>query len=77
MGTQNLTDSCCLLCIQFGGGHRSCLGKNISYLEIYKLVPTLIQRYDISLADPEREWDVQNRWFVPQFGFDVMLKIRE
>lgn len=40
-------------------------------------MPTLVQRYDISLADPSREWDVQNRWFVPQFGFDVTLKHRE
>ncbi|KAK7742384.1 hypothetical protein SLS53_004529 [Cytospora paraplurivora] len=33
----------CLL--TFGGGSRTCLGKNISYLEIYKLVPTLISRF--------------------------------
>jgi len=34
---------------QFGAGHRSCIGKNISYLEVYKLVPTMLQLYDVSL----------------------------
>jgi len=33
---------------QFGSGHRTCLGKNISYLEIYKAIPTLFSRYKVS-----------------------------
>jgi len=37
---------------QFGAGHRSCIGKNISYLEVYKLVPTMLQLYDVSLPSP-------------------------
>ena len=34
--------------LTFGAGHRSCIGKNISYLEIYKLVPSLIRKFDVS-----------------------------
>lgn len=34
--------------LTFGAGARSCIGKNISYLEIYKLVPTLLRLYDVS-----------------------------
>jgi cytochrome P450 len=34
--------------LTFGAGHRACIGKNISYLEIYKLVPTLIRKFDVS-----------------------------
>ena len=34
---------------QFGAGHRTCLGKHVSYLEIYKLVPTLFSLYDVSI----------------------------
>lgn len=36
--------------VQFGAGHRSCLGKNISLLEIYKVVPTLLRRFDVSIV---------------------------
>jgi cytochrome P450 len=33
---------------QFGMGSRTCIGKNISLLEIYKLVPSLLRRFDVS-----------------------------
>ncbi|GME65706.1 hypothetical protein N7449_011801 [Neofusicoccum parvum] len=35
----------------FGGGSRTCIGKNLSWLEIGKLIPTLMMRYKIKLAD--------------------------
>jgi cytochrome P450 len=39
----------------FGMGARTCIGKNISLLEMYKLVPTILRRYEVSLGhhDPE------------------------
>lgn len=33
---------------QFGMGSRTCIGKNISLLEIYKVVPSLLRRFDVS-----------------------------
>lgn len=38
--------------LQFGMGSRTCIGKNISLLEIYKLVPSLLRRFDVSILDP-------------------------
>ncbi|KAI0489982.1 cytochrome P450 [Xylaria cf. heliscus] len=35
----------------FGGGTRTCIGRNISLLEIQKLVPTLVMRYDFNLTE--------------------------
>ncbi|KAL7950691.1 cytochrome P450 [Trichoderma barbatum] len=35
----------------FGGGTRTCIGKNISWLEMEKLVATLLMRYDFELVD--------------------------
>lgn len=32
---------------QFGGGSHMCLGKHIAYLEIYKLVPSLLAMYEV------------------------------
>ncbi|PNP79735.1 hypothetical protein FNYG_06828 [Fusarium nygamai] len=44
--------------MDFGSGKRMCIGRNISLLEIYKLVPLLLVRFDIQLAHPERDWHV-------------------
>ena len=33
----------------FGSGKRSCIGKNISLLEVYKLVPLLLSRFKVSI----------------------------
>ncbi|KIV98824.1 uncharacterized protein PV09_09396 [Verruconis gallopava] len=49
---------------QFGAGSRTCIGKNISLLEIYKLVPSLLRRFDIELAEPDQEWSTFNAWFL-------------
>ena len=35
---------------QFGAGARTCIGKNISLLEIYKLVPTFLRNFEVSLS---------------------------
>ncbi|KAI0007011.1 cytochrome P450 [Xylariaceae sp. FL0662B] len=35
----------------FGGGSRTCIGRNISWLETIKLVPTLLMRFNMKLAD--------------------------
>ncbi|THC87551.1 hypothetical protein EYZ11_013002 [Aspergillus tanneri] len=50
----------------FGAGTRTCIGKNISLIEISKLVPELIRRFDFKLANPEIELKTVNRWFVQQ-----------
>ncbi|PVH73220.1 cytochrome P450 oxidoreductase [Cadophora sp. DSE1049] len=50
----------------FGMGSRTCVGKNISLLEMSKLVPQLIRNFDISLEEPDQTWSTTNRWFVKQ-----------
>lgn len=34
----------------FGAGSRTCIGKNISLLEMYKMVPALLRRYEVSFS---------------------------
>lgn len=64
--------------LTFGAGNRVCLGKNIAYLEVYKLIPTLLQTFTFRLADPsDRHWKVENRWFVNQTGLKVLVRRRE
>lgn len=35
---------------QFGAGVRTCIGKNISLLEVYKLVPSFLRRFEVRLS---------------------------
>lgn len=41
----------------FGAGARLCIGKNISWMEMSKLIPTLFMHYDLRLIDPEKSWE--------------------
>lgn len=54
--------------LAFGTGSRSCLGKNVSLLEMNKLVPQLLRHYRIELVDKERDLRVENYWFAKQVG---------
>ncbi|KAI5370115.1 Putative cytochrome P450 [Septoria linicola] len=59
---------------QFGAGARTCIGKNISLLEIYKLVPTMLRQFSIELVS-DSEWETKNAWFVTQ-KFDTVFRPR-
>ena len=39
----------------FGAGARTCIGKNISLLEVYKLVPSFLRRFEVSIPIQEKE----------------------
>ncbi|KAF3192245.1 hypothetical protein TWF225_000505 [Orbilia oligospora] len=60
----------------FGSGKRTCIGKNISLLEIYKIVPWLVMRYDFELVRPDEGLKIHNSWFVGQTGLDVYITSR-
>ncbi|KAJ6115575.1 hypothetical protein N7523_005992 [Penicillium sp. IBT 18751x] len=57
----------------FGAGPRTCIGKNISLLEIYKLIPSLLLVYKIEFENPGQEWATTNAWFVRQKNMYVKL----
>ncbi|KAM0717345.1 hypothetical protein Q7P37_007197 [Cladosporium fusiforme] len=61
----------------FGAGARMCLGRNISWMEMSKLIPTLFLHYDLELVEPEKEWETHCWWFVMQKGLNVRLTPRE
>ncbi|KAI0405100.1 cytochrome P450 [Xylaria palmicola] len=62
---------------QFGMGARTCIGKNISLLEMYKLVPSLLRRFDIRFKDPSQDWKTVNAWFIKQQNFQIIFERRE
>ena len=62
--------------LAFGAGKRTCLGRNIAMLELSKVVPALVMRYDMSLKDPDRTWKITSAFAVKQDGLDVVLTKR-
>ncbi|KAJ5654540.1 cytochrome P450 [Penicillium lividum] len=60
----------------FGYGSRTCIGKNISIMEMGKLVPQLIRNFEIEWASQEAEWRVETFWFAKQHGLKCRLKSR-
>jgi cytochrome P450 len=58
----------------FGLGSRTCLGKHISLLEIGKVIPRLVRKFDFELVS-ESKWETWNHWFVKPSNFEVRVKI--
>ncbi|KAL2839393.1 cytochrome P450 [Aspergillus pseudoustus] len=62
--------------LSFGAGARTCIGKNISLMEMGKLIPALIRRFDFELIDSGAEVTTQNVWFVKQLDIQCRVRLR-
>ncbi|TKX20155.1 pisatin demethylase-like protein 4 [Elsinoe australis] len=49
----------------FGAGSRTCTGRNISMIEMRKVVPQLLREFEVEIVG-DKEWEVRNVWFVQQ-----------
>ncbi|KAJ5770109.1 cytochrome P450 [Penicillium nucicola] len=58
----------------FGQGSRTCIGKNISLMEMGKIVPQILRDFDMEWASPEPDWTVTTHFFPMQDGLIVRLK---
>ncbi|KAJ5369554.1 Cytochrome P450 E-class group I [Penicillium cosmopolitanum] len=47
----------------FGGGSRICLGRNISLLELTKVIPEVVRHFDIRFENPDQPWKLDVGWF--------------
>ena len=46
-------------------------------MEINKLLPEVVMRFDFEFEDPEREWTVHNDWFVKQKSIKIKVRRRK
>lgn len=51
---------------KFGAGAHTCIGKNISIMEVTKVIPQILSKFDFELCTPEKEWELDPQWFVYQ-----------
>lgn len=49
----------------FGAGARSCLGKNVSLLEMTKVIPQIVRQFDL-VFESDKPWETYTSWFVWQ-----------
>ncbi|KAL0933453.1 cytochrome p450 pisatin [Colletotrichum truncatum] len=65
----------------FGMGSRTCLGKNVSILEMTKLVPRLVRDFEFKLegnvSQVGSSWKTENAWFVKPRNFCVKMQPRK
>jgi cytochrome P450 len=62
--------------VQFGYGSRTCIGKNISYMEMGKLAPQVLRYFDLEWASNKPTWEVKTYWMSKQHGLIFRLKSR-
>lgn len=62
---------------QFGYGARTCIGKNISIMEMGKFVPQILRHFELEWASPEPHWKTRAAWFWRQSGILVKFKSRQ
>ena len=63
----------------FGGGNRTCIGKNVSMLEMSKLVPQVLREFRVEWADDDarRGFRIETRFFAKQKGLLVRMVPRQ
>lgn len=60
----------------FGQGARTCIGKNISLLEMSKLLPEVIRRFDFELNETAK-WDSVTHCFTNPKQVECGLRRRQ
>lgn len=62
--------------IEFDGGPRARIGKNIALLEVTKPIPELFRRFKMEFVDPKR-YGYSSGWLVHQHSLHVRFKLRD
>lgn len=60
--------------LSFGYGAHTCIGRHITMVEMYKLLPALLREYTFEFAEPDAQWTVWCGWF--QHVRDVNVRVQ-
>lgn len=56
--------------LAWGAGKRTCIGKHIAMLEMSKLIPQLLLRYDFGFPDGRDRCEIAEVWFLRLKNFE-------
>jgi cytochrome P450 len=59
---------------KFGAGARSCLGPTIALMEMSKVIPQLLRRFDFELKG---DWELYNHWLVSYKNLKVDFSVKK
>jgi cytochrome P450 len=59
--------------LKYGMGPRTCQGKNIALMVLFKVIPQLVRNFDFEL---QGDWRTENRWLVKQTDFKCKISLR-
>ncbi|CAI6095293.1 unnamed protein product [Clonostachys chloroleuca] len=60
----------------FGAGARTCIGRNISLLELTKVVPQIVRKFDMVIEGADKPLDTFCAWFV-YLNFNGRFQVRD
>lgn len=58
-------------------GSRSCVGKNLATVELFKFTAQFLRHFNAELLNPEKPWETKTQWFSMQSNFWIRLKTRD
>ncbi|KAH6983189.1 cytochrome P450 [Ilyonectria sp. MPI-CAGE-AT-0026] len=60
----------------FGMGSRSCVGRHLATVEMYKYIAQFFRHFDAESVRPEKPWNTKSQWFAFQRQFHIKIKRR-
>lgn len=62
---------------QFGMGSRSCVGRNLATVEMFKFTAQFCRHFEAKLVNEQKPWTTKTQWFALQNDFWVTVRRRE
>ncbi|KAF4990110.1 hypothetical protein FDECE_14493 [Fusarium decemcellulare] len=63
------------LLMTFGMGSRSCVGKHLATVELYKYIAQFFRYFDAELANKAKPWNTKTQWFAFQLCIPTGMSI--
>lgn len=60
----------------FGAGSRICMGRQLSLIEMRKIVPRILREFELGFEREDEVWEVSTAWFTPQKMPEVTMRRR-